>query len=457
MLIEVSNTANQALQSEINRSIIFNYIREKGPVARMEIARNLHISASAVSRVINSLLREKYVVETEKIETPVGKRPTLLRINGAKARILSIDLSQDRVRLALYDFAGNILRKQRGFRIRGRRESVDELLEEVKSFLDLYIRDSRCTSEHLGLSAIGIGVPADIDLASGTILSACLYDAWYDVNFKQIFEDRFKIPTLLEKDVTLSALAEKRLGAGRSKSNVAFIEISNGVSAGIICNNQLIRGASGSAGQIAFGVINKESELFRSNNPGYLDEHASMKSLLEHTYVELRKGRKSRLRELPEYDREELDASLVCRAALEGDDVAREVIGEIVHRISSALINLVVTVNPEVLILGGHVGDLPGVQELFGRTIARRISEAIPFTVPDIKISTLGEDGVLIGAYLLVVEALTAGKFPYRLGTGAEGTDGAQKEEEHGNRDLRLRVHREDPRPGIPIPVRGED
>ena len=75
MQFEVANTANQALQGEINRSIIFNYIRENGPVARMEIARSLHISPSAVSRVINALMGEKYVVETEKVETPVGKIP----------------------------------------------------------------------------------------------------------------------------------------------------------------------------------------------------------------------------------------------------------------------------------------------------------------------------------------------------------------------------------------------
>ena len=163
MQFEVANTANQALQGEINRSIIFNYIRENGPVARMEIARSLHISPSAVSRVINALMGEKYVVETEKVETPVGKRPTLLRINGDKGSVLAVDLSQDRVQVALYDFAGNLLRKHKGFRILGRRESADELLEEVQQFLERYLQESRLSFKRLGLGAIGVGVPADID------------------------------------------------------------------------------------------------------------------------------------------------------------------------------------------------------------------------------------------------------------------------------------------------------
>jgi N-acetylglucosamine repressor len=419
MQFEVANTANQALQGEINRSIIFNYIRENGPVARMEIARSLHISPSAVSRVINALMGEKYVVETEKVETPVGKRPTLLRINGDQGRVLAVDLSQDRVQVALYDFAGNLLRKHKGFRILGRRESADELLEEVQQFLERYLQESRLSFKRLGLGAIGVGVPADIDSASGRILSACLYQAWYDVNFKEMFERKFRTPTLLEKDVTLSVLAEKRVGAGRRNRNLAFIEISNGVSAGIICNDQLIRGSSGSAGQIAFSVINSESERFRGTNMGYLDQQASMKSLRERTYIELHKGRPSALRELPEFAREELDASMVCRAALEGDQLAREVIGAIVGLLSNALINLVLAVNPEVLILGGHVSTLPGAQELFGREIARRIAEAIPFRVPEIKISAFGEEVVLVGASMLAVEALTAGEFPYRLGSAA--------------------------------------
>lgn len=417
MRFEVSNTANQALQSEINRSIIFNHIRENSPVSRMEITRTLHISASAVSRVINSLIKEKYVIEAEKIETPVGKRPTLLRINGEKGSVLAVDLSQDRLRMALYDFAGRLLCKHEGSRIQGKRESLRALMEEVRFFLDGYLQDKQQSIESLGLSAISVGVPADVDSESGRILSASLYEEWYEVNLKEMFEREFKLPTLLAKDVTLSVWAEKRVGAGRDNKNIAFVEISNGVSAGIVCDDRLIRGSSGSAGQIAFSVINKESECFQDRNLGYLDKYASVKSLKEQMSAELCKGRVSEVCGLPGFNQTDPDPALICEAALRGDKLSKKVIAGIVKLLSSSLTNLVLVVNPEVLILGGHISNLPGVEELFAEELTRNIERAIPFKVPEIRISSLGQDVVLVGASLWAIEAVIAGEFPYHLGT----------------------------------------
>ena len=122
MQLTVTNIANQALQSKINRSIIFNYLREHGPASRSEISKSLKLSASAVSRVVDYLIQNEYVLETEKVETPIGKRPTLLMINANKGNVLAIDLSQERVLIGLYDYAGNLLRKLRDFRIEGTKE-----------------------------------------------------------------------------------------------------------------------------------------------------------------------------------------------------------------------------------------------------------------------------------------------------------------------------------------------
>jgi predicted NBD/HSP70 family sugar kinase len=418
MSFEVSATANQALQGEINRSLIYNYIRENSPVSRTGVARALGISPSAVTRVVNALVSEKYVLEAGKVETPVGKRPTLLRINGHKGSVLAIDLSQDRVRIGLFDFGGALLSQRKGFRIKGRRESADRLMEEIHGFLEAYLKDSGQSRKRLGLGMISLGIPADVDVQTGRILSACLYADWYGINFKEKLEQEFRLPILVEKDVTLSVLAEKRVGAGRNHRNLAFIEVSNGVSAGIICDDRLVRGASGSAGQIAFQVINPESERFRSENMGYLDRHASMQGIRTRMAEELGRGRRSSVTALPGFRIDDLEPAAVCQAALDGDELAGEVIARVVGLLGRGLLNLVLAVNPEMLILGGLVSNLPGAERLFASAISTYIGEAIPFKVPEVRLSTLGEEAVLVGASLRAVEALVAGSFPYRLGDG---------------------------------------
>ena len=415
MKYEVAKIANQALQSKINHSIIFNYLREKGPTSRMDISRNLKISASAVTRVINTLRKNKYVIEAEKVETPLGKRPTLLRINAKKGSVLAVDFSQDRLQIGLYDFTGQLLKKHKSFQISGKKNEVDKFVQEIRGFLENYLKEAKKSFKKLNLSSIGIGFPADIDEETGKILSASLYEEWYDINFKERLEHEFKVPVLVMKDVTLSVLAEKHLGEGKNSSNIVFIEISRGVSAGIISDNQLIRGASGSAGQIAFSVINVNSLGYRFENKGYLDKFASVKSITERIEAEIKQGEKSSVLDMVENDLDKIEPELVCKAALEGDELANRILSDIVQLLSLSLTNLILVINPEMIILGGRVSKLPGAQELFCAKISENIKKVIPFTVPEIKISSLGEDVVLLGASLRAIDTLIAAQFPYKL------------------------------------------
>jgi len=415
-MLEVPKTADQSLQNKINRSIIFHYLREKGTASRAEIAKQLRISASAVSRVIDALIKENYVVETEKIKTTVGKRPIQLQVNSRKGSILGIDLSQDRVQVALFDFMGRLLRKYRGFKIKGKKDEASKLIRELRSFLDLYIRENEISMAECALQSISVGVPADIDVDTGRILSASLYENWNDINFKELLYNEFNLPVFVEKDVTLSVLAEKNHGQGRDYSDVIFIEISSGVSAGIIVNNHLVRGSTGSAGQIAFSVIDFEKTGFQNENKGYLDLYASIQSVKARAVEATKQGKKSALLDMVDNNPERIEPSLVCRAALNGDQLCNEIIDDVVKLLSIGMINLILIVNPQVIVLGGTIANLPDVETLFIERITAIIKRAVPFRIPVFKISSLGEDVVLIGASDMAVEALIGGEFPYKIG-----------------------------------------
>jgi predicted NBD/HSP70 family sugar kinase len=415
-LLEVPKTADQSLQNKINRSIIFHYLLEKKTASRAEIAKQLKISASAVSRVIDSLIKENYVVEAEKIKTTVGKRPIQLKINSRKGSILGIDLSQERMQASLFDFTGRLLKKYRGFKIRGKKDEAIKLIREIRSFLDLCVREYGTSMDECSLQSISVGVPADIDVDSGKILSASLYDDWNQINFKELLSREFNLPVFVEKDVTLSVLAEKNHGQGRDYSDVIFIEISSGVSAGIIVNNHLVRGFTGSAGQIAFSVIDFEKTGFINGNKGYLDLYASIPSIKERAVDAIQRGKKSNLLDMVENNPERIDPVLVCRAALNGDRLCNDIIDEVVKLLSIGMINLILIINPQVIVLGGTIANLPDVETLFIERITTIIKKAVPFRIPEFKISSLGEDVVLIGASHMAVEALIGGEFPYKIG-----------------------------------------
>ncbi|GAI21683.1 unnamed protein product, partial [marine sediment metagenome] len=138
------------------------------------------------------------------------------------------------------------------------------------------------------LKAICVGVPAVIDIGTGKIISAPLYGNWKDLNLKEILESEFNIPVYIENDVNLSALGEKHYGEGKNFKDFIFVEISNGIGAGIIIDNHLFRGSIGSAGEIGFTIINIENLGFKVKNKGFLEKFASVESIKKKAIREIR-------------------------------------------------------------------------------------------------------------------------------------------------------------------------
>jgi len=136
--LNFSRTVSSKLQNKINKSIIFNYLRENSSISRAKISKNLKISAPAVSRVIEKLITEGYVVETEKIKTKSGKRPTLLKINKDKGYVIGIDLGKEKIRVALTNLNIEIIEKHQGFRILDNGDIAIKIKSEIKKFLNKY-------------------------------------------------------------------------------------------------------------------------------------------------------------------------------------------------------------------------------------------------------------------------------------------------------------------------------
>jgi DNA-binding MarR family transcriptional regulator len=104
----IERTLNAKYQNEINISIVFNYLREKGPISRSKMSRALGLSAPAVSRAINSLEKDGYILEVGQQKTSVGRRPTLLKINN-EGYVIGVDLGKRNIKIALANFYGEFI------------------------------------------------------------------------------------------------------------------------------------------------------------------------------------------------------------------------------------------------------------------------------------------------------------------------------------------------------------
>jgi len=408
-------TASSDLQFKINQSIIFNYLRANGPISRAKISQDLKISAPAVSRVIEKLIDDDYVIETKKLETKSGKRPTLLALNKDRGLVLGVDLGSEKLKMALMDYSGDIVKKYTGPEILDGMDIAEVLKKEIdKVFSDCKknVSNNSITSE---IKSICVAFPADVDPASGKIISAPLYGSWSDINLKEDLSTAFSIPVFIENNVNLAAWGEKNIGKGKDFSNVVFLEISSGIKAGIIIDNILLKGENGYAGEIGFTIINTENLGFKIINKGFLEKNASVTAIKKIAIRSIKEGKSSLITELSGNVIENISPAIICEAAVQGDSLAGEILERVVKLLSIAMINLILILNPKIIILGGYIFDLPYKNELLIDPIKDYVKQSVPFSIPDIELSELGNDATIIGSCLMAMEALLIGEFPYKI------------------------------------------
>ncbi len=405
--LKFHKTASSQLQYKINMSIIFNYMRQYGPITRAKLSRDLNISAPAVSRAIEKLLGESYVVETGKAKSKTGKKPMLLKTNDSKGLVIGIDLARGRVRCMLANFSGESIKSLWGSAIGDSKDILDKLSDDIAQLAG---------DDCIGLvKTVCIGVPAVVDDESGRILSAPLYGSWKNLDIGGYINKKLGIPVYIENNVNLAALAEKNYGQGQKFNDVFFLEIGNGIGGGIIIDNHLLRGSEGSAGEVGFSIVNQENIGFKVKNKGFLEKHASVTSLQKKAVRAIKNGSDTSIKKLTGGDTAKVTPAIVCEAALSGDDLANNIIEEMNRLLAVIIINTIFLLNPQIIVIGGDICALPHAKSLFINPITKFVKGSVPFRIPPLKLSLLGEDAGVIGSSFMAMEAMLVGEFPYKI------------------------------------------
>jgi predicted NBD/HSP70 family sugar kinase len=411
----VSTTINANIQNEINTSIIFRYLCANTHVYRARIAQDLGISAPAVSRVIDRLVEGGFVVESGKIMTGKGKKAAELCVNTGRGIVIGIDLIKSPTRIAISDFRGTIISKRPGFAFTDSTDALAELSAEIDQILDIHATGRTLEKPAGNLKAICVGVPSATTDAAHPRIIASLYRSLEGLDLGESLGRRYRVPVYIENVVKLSALAEANFGAALTYRDVAFVEISNGIGAGIIVDNHLLTGANGASGELGFALIGAESLPYVARNKGFLEKHASLEGIAQRATEAARESDGTVLRRLAGGELEHIDAGMVCEAALQGDPTARQVIDQASEFLSIGIINLILMLDPQIVVIGGDVCRMPGMHELFIDPIRRNVANIVPFQAPPLAVSTLGEDAGIIGASYLAIESLLTRDFPYKL------------------------------------------
>lgn len=267
-------------------------------------------------------------------------------------------------------------------------EAFDALCSQVDKLLKI------CRAQRLSNpEVISVAISGPVETSTGVVLAPPDLPNWGDAQLKGRLGVRYNLPVLIEHRSNAAALAEYHFGAGVGVENLIFIDLEPVVSAGLIVGGSIYRGANHAAGDIGHMRFTSEGPS-GLGLPGSLTGYASGLGMAE--LAQLR---------YPKRWPRGLSPYHLIKAAKAGESEALAVVAEAADPLGQALLWLIYSVDPEMVIFG-HPGDLLGevlLQPLrdailrYGGTLARQL--------PRLNVSKLGTKLDDTAALMAVIDA----------------------------------------------------
>ena len=373
---------------DINRQIVLNYVREREPISRAEIARETDLQRSTISAIVEDLKLEGLVEEVGEGESTGGRRPTLLKLRAAGPIALGVSITPTCTTIATSDLAGRVI-DQEEF-LTDAHKTLGQVIEVVHDFTERYKGS---------IEGVGVSLPGLVDPSTGTALYIP-YFLWRDLPISEMISDAAGLPVVIDNDANAVALAE--LWFGRPEVNDArdfiLVLVAEGVGTGIIFDGQVYRGQRGAAGEFGHMVIGSGAPVPCScGSPDCWEAFSSERAAIAR-YLKL-SGAPAETTFIEVVDR-----------ALAGEGNAKAALVETARQLGVGISNLIIGFSPEAVVVGGEIArawDL--IESALTETIANSVRRGLPSA--RILPSTLGEKPTLRGALSLVLASKFAAAF----------------------------------------------
>lgn len=266
-------TWNHHVVKKGNKSLVLDKIKYNSPISRASVASQVGLNKGTVSSLVNDLLEEHLIYESGPGESSGGRRPVMLLFNEKAGYSIGIDLGVNYLLGVLTDLNGNIhTEKQITFKNLNYEEIEIKLFETIE-----YLLKSTPESPH-GVIGIGVGVPGIVDKDDNILLAPNLN--WRNINLKEVLEERYNIPIIIENEANAGAYGEKNFGAGKDFENVIYVSAGIGIGVGLILNDSLYKGSNGFSGELGHMTIQAGGAKCRCGNEGCWELYASEQALV---------------------------------------------------------------------------------------------------------------------------------------------------------------------------------
>lgn len=352
-------------------------------------------SIPSITKAINELIKEGFVVEEGYAPSSGGRRPLMYAINAKAMYILAVAMDQLTARLQLIDLQNNPVAAMVtvDIKLHNNEEALSTLIESLND----YVAASGIPKSKI--AGIGIGMPGFINAVEG--INYTYMDAGGQ-SLSDHITQHTGITTYIDNDSSLIALAEQKFGIAKFQQEVMVINLGWGIGLGMIIDGKIFRGSNGFAGELSHIPLSDDGALCTCGKRGCLEAEASMLVVAEKAEEGIKEGRVTSLKTMD--GNFKLMGDALMDAANQGDQFALELLSDAGYKIGKALAILIHIMNPANIVLSGRGAKV-------GKILLAPIQQALhKYCIPrlasgtELLISALGFDAELIGAAVLVME-----------------------------------------------------
>lgn len=377
-------TAIPELKTVSNRRLALQMIREEGPISRAEIARRLQLSRPTASRIVDSLEQAGLIVSTGKSEPTGGRLGELYSFRGEAGFVLGLELGTREARIALATLNGEIVQRMA-------RPLALETRQSVLPQLSLFMKEAikQFSGNPASILAIGVAVPGVVHSApvSGYVDAAKVFVGLNDRPLRSELERLFRVPVTMDNDVNFAAIGERQFGCAQGLRNIVYLFVGRGIGAGLVLDGRLFQGSTQAAGEVGNMVVDRTNLHRNFGKRGCLESIAGMDQLVAESRAA---GYTS-----PEH---------CCERAIAGETAAQAIISIMNEYLAAAMINLVAVLDPEMVVLGGDLSELPHAETLFTQPVEAFMRRQLG-NAPPVRLSNLLGDAALYGAVQAAIGA----------------------------------------------------
>ena len=341
-----------------NSRIVLEIVRASAePIRVAHIAKTSGLSRPTVETVVDGLLQQGWLAVPDEADLPasIGRPARHFVFNRLAGHVVGVDIGAHTITVAVSDLLGKLITVRK-------RPVAPELPSPSRLSLAVAtLAEAMATAKATKASvlAMTVGTPGTVSPVDARIGISRGLPGWSHLDIEGALSGSIGCPVAVENDANLAAIGERERGVGAGCADMIFLLLGERLGAGVIANDNLVRGRDGAAGEMGYAPVPGAEN--RDDRFGALESRVNAAALVE-------LGRTFGVS--PSSEGTALTAERITAAATAGDPRAIRAVESLADELARGVAGPVLALNPSMLVIGGGVSRA-------GEVVRRALADAI--------------------------------------------------------------------------------